>query len=80
MTFDDDFVLLQTAYGGKRRCTCAALGLTWPPPLIIRVKDTGGGMDVVFVRERFSQLTDEQRRATNRVCRGAVYNVDLGAS
>jgi hypothetical protein len=54
MTFDDDFVLFQTE-AGPRRVFLKDIGKTWPPPARIDL------MGFPFVRERMSEITDEQR-------------------
>ena len=67
MTFDDDFVLVNFT-GGKKRLRCTDLSIDWPPPEIL---DIGG---FKFTRERYSQITDEERATMSHVCRGAEYN------
>ena len=66
MTFDDDFIRLEMD-GGTRTISCKSAGIDWPPPEKIRIY----GFD--FARESFSEITDDQRRGTGRVMRGAVY-------
>ena len=91
MTYDDDFIQLNTLFFGTIRVTLKDAGLTWPPPelvimpndladcqldgkeLILREPNKDDDMGLVFERKRMSQLTDEQRGATNHVIRGAEY-------
>lgn len=68
MTHDDDFVVLQFDHGIIRQ-PCRALGLKWPPPETIEV------FGIRMQRNRFSQITDEQRATMTHVCRGAEYSV-----
>lgn len=66
MTYDDDFILLRTA-SGPRRIFCEKLGVSWPPPEKLDF------LGFPFVRERMSEITDEQRADMTHVCRGAEY-------
>ena len=66
MTFDDDFLQLEFD-GGIRRPTLQSLGLEWPPPQRLRVY----GFDMIQIS--CSQLTDEDRKKTGYVVRGARY-------
>jgi hypothetical protein len=72
MTFDDDFIQLHTPHG-VAKLLCADLMLDWPPPEKLRINN------MQFYRESFSQLTDEDRKALTRVCRGAVYKLKLNS-
>lgn len=67
MTFDDDFIQLNTS-AGVRRFPVKANGMDWPPPE--RIVWEG----FVYERERYSQLTDEQRTEMDFIMRGAEYN------
>ena len=66
MTFEDDFVSIKMQ-GGTRRWRCKGLGIEWPPPELIDIEG------FKFKRERYSQITDEQRETMTHVCRGAEY-------
>jgi len=85
VTYDDDFVQLNTLFFGTIRVTVKDAGLTWPPPelvimpddrveeVILREPNKDDDMSFVFERKRMSQLTDEQRGGTDHVIRGAEY-------
>lgn len=66
MTFDDDFCQLELQ-GGTRRFKCKALGVAWPPPMLL---EWGG---FTFDQISCSEITDEQREKMTHVCRGALY-------
>lgn len=66
MTFDDDFLRL-TFDNEVHNLQLKGLGLSWPPPEKISL----GG--VVFVRQSYSAISDEQRQLMSHVCRGAQY-------
>ena len=66
MTFDDDFVQVDTL-AGARRYTLKSLGLEWPPPERIEVMGFG------FQRASMSEIPDEARAGITCVCRGAAY-------
>ncbi len=67
MTFDDDFIQLQTE-SGPRRFACKENGIEWPPPPIVSFL----GFNWYLVGH--SEITDEQRAGMTRVCRGAAYS------
>ena len=83
MTFDDDYVQLLDANGKViGQVLCKKINMEWPPPPVIVV--TGGGPGspypvptTEFQRIRYSQLTDEERKAMSHVCRGAEYRPRL---
>lgn len=66
MTYDDDHIQLET-FSGRRRVTCKAAGIAWPPPETVEI----GGSS--WNRESYSQITDEQRAELTFVARGALY-------
>lgn len=66
MTFSDDFLRIEFETG-RIDILCSKAGVTWPPPLEIRV----GGFR--FLRVGMSELTDAQREKIIHVCRGALY-------
>jgi hypothetical protein len=66
MTFDDDFVQFNFQ-GGTKRFTCKELGVDWPPPESIEF------CGFVMTRNRYSQISDEDRSAMTNVIRGAEY-------
>lgn len=68
MTFDDDFIALQTE-SGVRRLLCKVNGIEWPPPEKIDF------LGFVYERLRMSQITDEQRAGMTHVMRGAEYRI-----
>lgn len=71
MTFDDDYVQLNTP-NGPMRATCKSLGIDWPPPEFVDL--SGGPFSTPrYRRVRYSAITDEQRKGLTRVCRGAQY-------
>lgn len=66
MTFDDDFVAIDFD-GGRKLFTCKKLNISWPPPEELEL------FGFKFIRESFSQITDDMRNDMTRVCRGARY-------
>lgn len=68
MTFDDDFLQLNTEQGVKR-LLCKKAGVEWPPPE--RINFAG----FIYERARYSQITDEQRKDLTMLMRGAEYNL-----
>lgn len=69
MTFDDDFIQIETE-AGPRRLWCKKIGLDWPPPSFITV----GGFRWRLVRH--SEISDEDRATMTHVCRGAEYHME----
>lgn len=69
MTFDDDFIQLQTE-SGPRRIWLKTINAKWPPQPVI---DLCGFR---FKRTRMSEITDEERAGMSHVCRGAEYIPD----
>lgn len=67
MTFDDDFIQLNTEQGVKR-LLCKPAGVEWPPP------ETINYAGFLYERVRYSQITDEQRAELTMLMRGAEYN------
>ncbi len=77
MTFEDDYIVLVIAGGPRRQQTCLKLGLQWPPPEWIYITNPKDESVTGFYRrERFSGITDEQRKGMTHVCRGAEYFPD----
>lgn len=70
MTFDDDMFVC-----GGMRATLKSLGLTWPPPEFIIVKNRGELPDTYLRRVSYSAITDKQRADMSHVCRGAQYEL-----
>ena len=66
MTFDDDYIHLETEAGIKRP-TLKSLGLEWPPPEELNL------FGFECRRIRYSRITDEQREGLDFVLRGAEY-------
>lgn len=69
MTFDDDMIQLEWPAGQVQRFWCANHCISWPPPEEIQF------FGFTWVREKMSQITDDQRKDMTHVCRGAVYKV-----
>jgi hypothetical protein len=67
MTYDDDFVRLPTLVAGDVDIQLVRLDLEWPPPE--RLVFSG----LVYARESYSEITDEQRAEMTHVVRGAQY-------
>lgn len=67
MTFDDDFLWVELAAGRHRHIACKAAGVSWPPPERVNL------YGFWYQRERYSQITDEQREKMTHVARGARY-------
>ena len=72
MTFDDDFIQLET-FAGRIRVMCKATGIDWPPPETVEVEGFR------WNRESYSQITDEQRAEMTFVARGALYAPAAGS-
>lgn len=83
MTYDDDYIQLETAEG-TRRWFCRKVGLTWPPPehlwfdeVGLRIANSddveGENQQCLLVRESMSIVSDEQRAELDDVRRGALY-------
>ena len=66
MTFDDDFVQIDTL-AGTRRYALKLLGLDWPPPERIEIMGFG------FQRTSMSEISDDARSTMTHVMRGAAY-------
>lgn len=67
MTFEDDFVRLNTEAGTKD-LNCLKNNIEWPPPEVLDV------LGFRYVRVGYSQITDAQRAEMTHVCRGAEYD------
>jgi hypothetical protein len=86
-TYDDDFVRLHFEAVGPVNVPLRAIGLEWPPPERIvldgdrcREATAEDDLGIVLVRERFSEITDEQRAGMTHVARGAEYRYETGPS
>jgi hypothetical protein len=69
MTFDDDFVRIPIAAIDRHiNVPLKELGLEWPPPEEISFSG------LIYHRERYSIITDEQREGMTHIARGAEYS------
>jgi hypothetical protein len=69
MTFDDDFIRIPISVLDRNiNVTLKTLGLEWPPP------EEFIWLGLVYKRERYSEITDEQRAGMTHVVRGAEYS------
>lgn len=69
MTFDDDFLRIPVQIIDRNiNITLKTLGLEWPPPEEISYSG------LIYKRERYSEITDEQREGMTHVARGAEYS------
>lgn len=68
MTFDDDFMRC-----GLMDAPLKQLGLEWPPPAFLHIRNHGELPDLYLRRVSYSEITDEQRARMTHVCRGAQY-------
>lgn len=66
MTFDDDMIQLEFD-GGRKRISCKANGIDWPPPEILNFN----GFEMK--RKSMSTISDDDRKEMTHVLRGAVY-------
>lgn len=86
-TFDDDFMRVHTDAQTSNHMA-KNLGFEWPPPerIAMDVFDLGGEVvgsfreannndtdSQVYLRERVSAITDDERKKMTRVCRGSEY-------
>lgn len=67
-TFDDDFIRFQGGPLDGAQAYCAKNGMEWPPPETLPAND-----GVVYRRESYSIITDEQREGMTHIMRGALY-------
>jgi hypothetical protein len=69
MTFDDDFIRIPISVIDRSiNVPLKMLGLEWPPPEEISYSG------LIYKRERYSEITDEQRKDMTHVVRGAEYS------
>jgi hypothetical protein len=69
MTFDDDIIRIPIQILDRSiTVTLKSLGLEWPPPEELSY------FGLIYKREMYSEITDEQREKMTHVARGAEYS------
>lgn len=69
MTFEDDFIKLDT-FGGPKLLRCLPNNIAWPPPEKLEL------LGFKWKRVSMSAITDAQREKMTHVMRGALYQAE----
>ena len=72
MTFFDDTLIFHVSQG-VIRLTCKELGISWPPPMKLKITGAAPLPDIEFTMIGRSMMEDSARAKTNLIYRTATY-------